>query len=105
MCGDGKASAPEECDDGTTENLGDYGGCAADCRYAAYCGDGVVQEPEEQCDDGVNAATYGDHFGCDPGCRRPHYCGDGLLDIDDGEMCDYGPINSTACWNCRLRVE
>jgi cysteine-rich repeat protein len=31
-------------------NTGGYSRCNADCTLSAYCGDGIVQEPEA-CDD------------------------------------------------------
>jgi fibro-slime domain-containing protein len=51
-CGDERVDslAGEECDDGT--NDGGYGECDRDCRLGARCGDGVVQAPVEDCDDG-----------------------------------------------------
>ncbi|HVZ71600.1 MAG TPA: DUF4215 domain-containing protein [Polyangia bacterium] len=49
-CGDGHVTPPEKCDLGAKMNTGAYGGCKADCTLAPYCGDGVVQNPPEQCD-------------------------------------------------------
>ena len=37
-------------DDG--ENDGGYGECASGCDLGERCGDGVVQSPMEECDDG-----------------------------------------------------
>jgi fibro-slime domain-containing protein len=53
FCGDAVTDArfQEQCDDGTEENDGEYGGCNADCTLAPRCGDGV-QDEVEQCDDG-----------------------------------------------------
>jgi fibro-slime domain-containing protein len=84
-CGNGVVTPPETCDDG--KNDGSYGSCTADCKRAAYCGDGVTKAPEEECDDGVNLSTYG---GCAPGCKKAPFCGDGKVDGAFGEQCDDG---------------
>jgi len=51
-----------------------------------------VQDPPEQCDDGVNLATYGynNTRPCDPNCQRTPYCGDMKIDSLFGEQCDDG---------------
>ncbi len=49
-CGDGIVALGEQCDDGV--NDGGYGQCGADCRLDEFCGDGIVQEEYEDCDDG-----------------------------------------------------
>lgn len=94
-CGDGVVSGAEPCDDGAAADTG-YGRCAADCRFAMYCGDGVRNGPE-QCDLGTaqNVSTYGSKDGCAPGCLFPHFCGDAVVDSDEGEGCDLGPMNGT----------
>lgn len=61
-CGDGILSFGEECDDGV--NDGGYGECAPECKLGPFCGDGVVQEPEEKCDKGPGGGP-----GC-PNCRE-----------------------------------
>jgi fibro-slime domain-containing protein len=58
-CGDGVVTPPETCDLGAM-NTGAYGGCRADCTPAPYCGDKIVQKPEEQCDTAGN---------CDKNCK------------------------------------
>lgn len=62
ICGDGILGIGEECDEGV--NPGGYGQCAAGCKLGAYCGDGVVQPDNEDCDDGVNNGRP-----CPSGCR------------------------------------
>lgn len=60
ICGDGVLQTTEEvCDDGTGNNLGEYGSstaerhCAPGCAgFGPYCGDGILQARyEEECDD------------------------------------------------------
>jgi fibro-slime domain-containing protein len=125
VCGDGILAANEFCDDGVNQSK--YNGCGPNCVPAPYCGDGVVQAPDEQCDDGLNLSQYG---GCMPGCQRGPACGDGRVqapweDCDDGvnaggygacgpgchygarcgdglvqpdyEECDDGPANGGSC--------
>jgi fibro-slime domain-containing protein len=62
-CGDGVLSLGEQCDDGI--NDGSYGGCTEDCKLGAFCGDGIVQEEYEDCDDG----NFKDHDDCPSSCR------------------------------------
>lgn len=53
-CGDGVVDKynGEECDDGI--NDGTYNTCNADCTLPARCGDGILQEGIEACDEGEN---------------------------------------------------
>jgi len=94
-CGDGTAAVPASCpgpNDATT-----YNGCTPDCKWGPYCGDGVVQSPQEECDLGTKANTSGYGLdGCTPGCKKPHYCGDGIVDVNEGEQCDLGANNGPA---------
>jgi len=46
----------EKCDDGV--NPGGYGNCNPDCTLGEYCGDAIVNGPEE-CDDGNTASGDG----------------------------------------------
>lgn len=50
-CGDGIIAGAEQCDNGTEMNVGGHNGCNPDCTLGAFCGDGIVQAPEEECDD------------------------------------------------------
>jgi cysteine-rich repeat protein len=101
-CGDGVVAAGEECDcgDGTVpvpsgcpgpNNDITYGGCKADCTWGPFCGDGLVQAPQEQCDLGKLNGSNNGAGGCTFGCLEPQYCGNGI--IDPGESCDLGPFN------------
>jgi cysteine-rich repeat protein len=89
-CGDGVVAGGEVCDDGV--NDGSYGSCSSTCQRGPYCGDGIVQDGKETCDDGVNLTTYSatGKPGCAPGCKASAYCGDGHVDSMAGEECDSG---------------
>jgi len=92
ICGDGKKTGSEECDDGNTTE-GD--GCSPTCKNEPVppCGDGVL-DSGEQCDDGN--AVNGD--GCNTACKleHPELCGNGVL--NPGEQCDDGGnINGDGC--------
>ena len=64
VCGNGVIEGDEVCDDGI--HNGQYGYCKFDCSgMGPYCGDGWLQEPYEECDDGNNVS--GD--GCDAVCQ------------------------------------
>jgi len=82
-------------------NNGGYGGCTADCKLGPHCGDGVVQAPNEACDDGTNLTVYGANGapGCAPGCMLGASCGDGKLDALFGEQCDLGRDKNTGEYN------
>jgi fibro-slime domain-containing protein len=98
VCGDGLVKGSEVCDDGT--NTGAYGGCEPGCMARApYCGDGIVQNPQEDCDNGTNATTYGglSPNQCAPGCKFAPYCGDGV--VSNGEECDDGAQNGVGPCN------
>ena len=99
-CGDGIVAGTEQCDPPTAADAGAggaYNGCTADCKRGPYCGDGVVQNPPEKCDDGLNMTLYSaspNTTACGPGCMPPGYCGDGKLDSLFGEQCDQGASNN-----------
>jgi fibro-slime domain-containing protein len=93
ICGDGFVTPNEACDLGKDANTGAYGTCNPDCTLPPYCGDAIVQTDQgEQCDDGVNLATYGYNGtpACGPNCQLSDFCGDGKVDSLFGEQCDDG---------------
>jgi fibro-slime domain-containing protein len=76
---------------------------SAPTRCKTLCGDGILVEGVEQCDDGKLDGTYG---GCTKECRAAAHCGDGhtdagFEDCDDGKNdggygecgvgCKFGP--------------
>lgn len=63
ICGDGILAAGEQCDNGVENNVGGHNGCNQDCTLGAFCGDGVVQEGQEECDDNAVDAPA-DCAGC-----------------------------------------
>jgi fibro-slime domain-containing protein len=97
-CGDGIVAGTEQCDEGALNGSG-FGHCLANCTLGPRCGDAVVQTPPEQCDDGVNLATYGGlQKVCGPGCQFAPFCGDGV--VSNGEQCDEGVLNGTGYPHC-----
>ena len=123
-CGDGVVDQGEECDDGLNNSDSAANACRAtcvlprcgdgvqddgegcdlndissDCRVnCSRCGDGIVDEGLEQCDDGNNVS--GD--GCRNDCLKTEECGDEI--IDDGEDCDDGNENpADGCDACRVQ--
>jgi fibro-slime domain-containing protein len=97
LCGDGVIEAGEECDRGSANNTGGYGGCNPNCTLAPYCGDGV-QNGSEQCDDGKNDGSYGT---CNPNCTLAPYCGDDVVQ-NPPETCDQGMANSATAYGMNL---
>jgi cysteine-rich repeat protein len=57
---------------------------------AAGCGNGRVDDDDEQCDD-LNAVS-GD--GCSADCRSDETCGNGVTDVAAGEQCDGGNVRA-----------
>jgi fibro-slime domain-containing protein len=106
-CGDGIRTRFEFCDDGTAQNTGEYGHCNDSCTaLGPHCGDGIVQQGFEDCDDGEN---LGGMNGCNADCTSGPFCGDGIRQPDLGESCDAGDQNgqpgSTCSESCQLVVQ
>lgn len=93
-CGDNKVDMQfgEECDNGF--NLTSYvrhpspTDCAPSCKKPRHCGDGVVDFPFEQCDDGPRNTASGAYGSCTPECKWGPRCGDGI--VQGSEQCDDG---------------
>jgi fibro-slime domain-containing protein len=64
FCGDSVIDATfgEECDDGVNDNS--YGGCSDTCGLGPRCGDGDVDEGDEECDDGNRVNGDGCNLSC-----------------------------------------
>ncbi len=96
-CGDGVTTRFEFCDDGPGQNDGEYGHCMPDCSaLGPHCGDGNVDAPFEECDDGENLGAY---TGCNPDCTAGPRCGDGVRQ-PESEECDAGPQNGKPGSGC-----
>lgn len=91
VCGDGVITGTEECDNGDANGSASYNGCTAQCKRGAYCGDGNIDAPDEDCDDSVNLSQYG---GCAPGCKSGPYCGDGVVQ-SQFEECDDAKLDGS----------
>jgi hypothetical protein len=123
FCGDGIIVAPEECDGAelagkvcTDVDSGFHGPGTLRCSDACEldtslcgdrCGDGIVQGPDEECDDadlaGQTCETVGRYGGvlhCTERCQFDvtqcgGFCGDGVRNA--GEVCDGGDVNPLSC--------
>lgn len=98
LCGDGRVTGAEECDDGSQNSDSQPNGCRTEC-VLPRCGDNVV-DAGEQCDDGPrNSDAIPD--ACRSDCTFSS-CGDGVIDVDQGEECDddFGD-----CFKCKRCVE
>jgi len=103
-CGNGIVDPGEQCDLGAANNTGAYGGCNSNCALGPYCGDGILQDPPELCDNGVMnhpvATAYGVGM-CTVACTAAPYCGDGIVQAQFGEACD-DPNRSRCTASCQL---
>lgn len=90
-CGNGEWETGEQCDNGAFNSDTTSDACRTSCRDP-YCGDGVTDFGHgETCDDGNTIS--GD--GCSATCNMEIItvgCGNGQ--VDTGEQCDDGPLNS-----------
>ncbi|MBT4434023.1 DUF4215 domain-containing protein, partial [Candidatus Woesearchaeota archaeon] len=86
----------EECDNGDQNS--DTASCTKACKINV-CGDKLVYENIEECDDGNKV----DGDGCQANCKNP-VCGDNIKDA--GEACDTGSQNSNTVKDaCRTDCE
>lgn len=100
FCGDALTqNPPEACDDGANATV--YGGlvkaCGPGCKFAPYCGDGVVSDGE-QCDEAAGNGTGYGH--CTSGCALGPRCGDGVKN-GTAEQCDDGINNGASNDKCK----
>ncbi|GAB4570329.1 MAG: hypothetical protein Tsb0020_25020 [Haliangiales bacterium] len=73
ICGDGRLSGAEECDDGDANSDVRVGACRENC-LVAWCGDGVV-DTGEQCDRGANTSDISCRANCTFADREPSELG------------------------------
>lgn len=126
-CGDGviQSTYGEECE-GTElqgescEHLGYYGGllrCGEDCRLdvtpcaeVGRCGDGIIQDGQQETCDGTNLGTttcdtlgyYEGDLACGQDClfvtdNCVGRCGDGIIQSEHLETCDGADLGSATC--------
>ena len=99
ICGDFIVNAGEDCDTATTSSA--YSttitgrNCTASCKWAPYCGDGILQTIyNEECDDGNNDSN---DF-CAADCKRENAGSGGGASGGGGSSSSGGvssPLNST----------
>lgn len=88
-CIDGRDCVAEtDCESGV---------CLANTCSSPTCGDGVVNDSSEACDDGEESAL------CNENCTLAT-CGDGLVNAAAGEECDDGMETSLCDGDCSLPV-
>jgi cysteine-rich repeat protein len=113
-CGDNIINNNEQCDNGESNDIQCIPDYDESCTYCSdtceeitisggYCGDNILQEPEEQCD---GILSVGEYQECSDTCELINipYCGDGHLDL--GEECDDdNNINGDGCdENCIIEI-
>lgn len=89
VCGDLRKEGPEQCDNGPNDP------CCVGCNITACCGDGIVNQPWEECDDGNHIPNDN----C-TNCKIDPYCGDGKVN-QKWEECDDGNNNDGYCIHCK----
>ncbi|MCK9463691.1 MAG: MopE-related protein, partial [Proteobacteria bacterium] len=86
-CGDAFVNpvASEVCDE--PPNLGGYDGCDACTALGPYCGDGVVQDPPEECDTAIDPE-------CHASCTWDFYCDEvsptAIANASDSDLSVFG---------------
>ena len=98
-CGDGVSNefdTGETCDDLDFKVENPKGMiCRSDC---SFCGDGVLNNSDEECDFGIPAGQVGYHVNCrdsTPNECTIAECGDGIVDTELNETCE--PTLDVAC--------
>jgi len=94
-------TADADCDDGD-DDFCEFDGCSHDCKLMHYCGNGVVESPEEECD-GDNLGAFGillskisaleDYYICSDECKI-------VLDEDEGVTCGEGDDDTLSNDDC-----
>ena len=74
-----------ECGDDTCEPGETCENCPEDCGACPFCGDGEVNQPEEECDPPGFPSTCSNDQACLPGCTCGDDCGDGLCSGEEDE--------------------
>jgi hypothetical protein len=100
-CGSDANNLPAGCAGANDDSA--YNGCTKSCHYGPFCGDTMVNGPE-QCDDGANNGVAYTKMcnsgGCTSTCTLPSCCGDTVVDTDEGEECDLGSGNGMPGASC-----
>jgi len=93
-CTAGTCSYSNEVDETPCTSVAGGECSSGTCVEPSFCGDGIVDSPDEECDDGAsNSDTEVD--ACRTDCKLP-YCGDGICDpLDTCESC---PHDCNNCW-------
>lgn len=99
-CGDAirQPAGGEQCDNGF--NVTAYvkhpsaTDCGPSCQKPKYCGDGTIDFPFEQCDNGIQNNNGGGYNSCTTECTLGPRCGDGVTQTAAGETCDDGNRNN-----------
>ncbi|MBT6176155.1 MAG: DUF4215 domain-containing protein, partial [Deltaproteobacteria bacterium] len=101
-CGDGvwdaSGESPEACDISDTDSysaIPDGSSCNSACElFTPFCGDGVVDKPVEECDDGNQDNTDS----CTNDCSIAR-CGDAIVQQGEEDCDDANTSNTDACTN------
>ncbi|MFH1591736.1 MAG: PKD domain-containing protein [archaeon] len=116
VCGNGDQETGEECDWGPLNGIPCEPGYDDSCNYCTdscdweivdgpFCGDDIVQQQYEQCDDGANGNPVDD---CTDVCTLT-FCGDGYIQSPNGlglhEQCDDGNVWDDDGCDQRCQVE
>ena len=91
-CGDGSV-----CPDGSCEPPETCASCPQDCGPCLFCGDNVVNQPDEECDGSDDDACPGL---CQPDCTCAAVCGPG-----SGDCCQCGGNDTPGCVSPSVMIE
>jgi hypothetical protein len=94
-CGNGVLEGREECDVPASASPPDIPpGCDSNCTLPA-CGNGVLDPPEEQCDDGPANGQPGDrcNYNCTLICKHDRDC----ADLGFGFVCQFSSCQCPIC--------